>query len=194
MRPRNAAGVRARVAMHAALLLTSLLWLVFAALAAPAAAQSVSVRAVVGVPGYTVFVGDGQLGHQTPIHDPACVVATGDASRSDGVVLWFSERLGHRVRRMNANGLIATHAGDGSDSFYGDGGAATDAALQRPNGIAVWTNVTSGGARVWIADAMNDRIRFVNESGIITTVAGGGSGGWGGNGGAATDAGLVNPT
>ncbi len=50
---------------------------------------------------------------------------------------------------------------------------------------------TSGN--LYIADALNNRIRKVSTNGIITTVAGNGAGGYSGDGGPATDAGLNLP-
>ena len=47
---------------------------------------------------------------------------------------------------------------------------------------------------VYIADALNNRIRKVTvTTGIITTIAGTGSGTFSGDGGAATSAGLYHP-
>jgi hypothetical protein len=54
--------------------------------------------------------------------------------------------------------------------FSGDGGPATNAELNSPNGI---TGDQFG--RIYIADTGNHRIRMVQD-GIITTVAGNGDG------------------
>ncbi|MBI6545429.1 MAG: hypothetical protein HY692_01460, partial [Cyanobacteria bacterium NC_groundwater_1444_Ag_S-0.65um_54_12] len=50
------------------------------------------------------------------------------------------------------------------------------------------------GGNLYIADAFNNRIRKVSNTGIITTVAGNGKGGYSGDGGLATSAQLHNPT
>ena len=88
------------------------------------------------------------------------------------------------ITKVNTSGVITIFAGNGFPGYAGDGGAATAAELDGPLGVAV-----DGSGNVYIAEG--DRIRKVNTSGIITTIAGNGSGGYSGDGGAATDAGLT---
>ena len=85
------------------------------------------------------------------------------------------------------NGVISTVAGNGSLGFRGDGGPATSAQLQNPEGI---TGDSAGN--LYIADRMNQRIRMVSN-GVITTVAGNGTGGYSGDGGPVTSARLAFP-
>ncbi len=85
--------------------------------------------------------------------------------------------------------IITTFAGNGTGSFSGDGGNVTAAELWIPYGIAF-----DGTGNLYIDDAHNNRIRKVNSSGIITTVAGNGMAGSNGNGGQATAAEIGNPT
>src|SRR5437867_1912889 len=88
-------------------------------------------------------------------------------------------------------GMMTTVAGSGLAGDAGDGGQATLAQLNRPNGVAVDAN-----SNVYIADAANNRIRKVTAStGLITTVAGspGDSVQFGGDGGPAISAFLRNP-
>ena len=69
-------------------------------------------------------------------------------------------------------GLINTVAGDATQGYSGDGGAATSAELYLPGGVAVDTL-----GNIYIADTDNNRIRKVSAAtGFITTVAGGGTG------------------
>src|SRR5438445_5921470 len=85
---------------------------------------------------------------------------------------------------------INTVAGNGFSGFAGDGGAATSASLNFPEGAALDTR-----GNLYIADYANHRIRKVAAAtGIITTVAGNGSLGFAGDGGAATSASLNFPT
>ena len=79
-------------------------------------------------------------------------------------------------------------AGQWQSSFSGDGGAATAASLNDPTGVAM-----DAAANLYIADQLNNRIRRVNSSGIITTVAGNGGQGFSGDGGGATAARLSAP-
>ena len=84
---------------------------------------------------------------------------------------------------------ITTVAGNGSAGYSGDGGPATSASLNAPAGVAV-----DASGDIFISDDTNNRIRKVNPSGVITTVAGTGSAGYSGDGGPATSAQLRGPT
>ncbi len=85
-----------------------------------------------------------------------------------------------------AQGDISTVAGGG---LSGDGGPATNASLVSPVGVAVDTS-----GNLFIADTYNHRIRKVDASGTITTVAGNGTRGFSGDGGPATNAMLYEAT
>jgi hypothetical protein len=87
---------------------------------------------------------------------------------------------------VNTSGTITTIAGNGSPLFSGDGGPAINAGLS-PNALSV-----DGSGNVYIADLGNNRIRKVDTSGIIQTIAGNGSSGFSGDGGPATLA-SMNP-
>lgn len=94
---------------------------------------------------------------------------------------------GHRVRRVNADGIITTVAGSGSLGSDGDGGPAVQAKVVAA-GIAV------AGSTLYIADAYNSRVRRVDlQSGIITTAAGTGTAGFSGDGTPATGAMVSRP-
>jgi len=89
-----------------------------------------------------------------------------------------------RIRKVASSGLISTVAGTGTMGFFGDGGQASFAQLNFPNGLAV--DASSGD--LLISDSQNRRIRKVASSGIISTVAGNGTQGFGGDGGPAVNA------
>ncbi len=74
--------------------------------------------------------------------------------------------------------IINTFAGNGIPGYTGDGGAAISAEIHNPYGVAV-----DGSGNVYIADQNNNRIRKVNASGIISTIAGNGTAGYSGDGG-----------
>lgn len=84
---------------------------------------------------------------------------------------------------------VNTVAGDGSNGSAGDGGAATDAELNKPADVAM----LSGGGYL-IADTDNHRVREVTAGGTITTVAGTGDGDFDGDGGQADEADLKKPS
>lgn len=88
-----------------------------------------------------------------------------------------------RIREVS-NGLIKTVAGNGTMGYSGDGGPATSAELNGPEGLVV-----DALGDVYFADAGNSVIRKVSN-GVITTVAGTGTGGFSGDNGPAIDAQL----
>ena len=90
---------------------------------------------------------------------------------------------GPSIRKVNTLGIITTVAGNGTSGYSGDGGQATAAELGGFGGLAL--NATGN---LYIADYYNYRIRMINTSGIITTVAGNGISGYSGDGGQATSA------
>ncbi len=94
----------------------------------------------------------------------------------------------HRVRKVDTSGIITTIAGNGTPGYSGDGGPAVLAQLNFPAGGG---QVDKYG-NVYIADFYNNRIRMVNTSGIINTVAGNGTAGFGGDGGPADSAEIFN--
>ncbi len=102
--------------------------------------------------------------------------------------LYIADTSNNRIRKISVSGVITTVAGNGNCCYSGDGGAATSAYLNNPYGVAV-----DSAGNVYIADTNNNRIRKVNTSGIISTVAGTGAYGYSGDGGAATSAQLSNP-
>ena len=99
--------------------------------------------------------------------------------------LFVADVANTRIRKVDTNGIIITYAGSGNIGFAGDGGAATNASLNKPYGVAL-----DNAGNLFIGDSGNARVRKVDTNGIITTIAGTGSFAISGNGGAATNAGL----
>jgi sugar lactone lactonase YvrE len=99
------------------------------------------------------------------------------------------------VRKVDVSQVISTVAGNGWVTYAGDGGAATDAQLDRPAGV-----VADAVGNTYFADAGNHRVRRISAGGVITTVAGSGvacgvpcNHAVIGDGGAATSAHLYTP-
>jgi sugar lactone lactonase YvrE len=109
------------------------------------------------------------------ISDPRGVAA--DAAGN----VYISDSGNNRIRRMSA-GTISTMAGGGA-GFGGDGGPAISAQLALPIEISM-----DGHGNLFVADRGNYRIRKIDGSGVITTVAGRSD-----DGGAATSAQLNFP-
>ena len=106
--------------------------------------------------------------------------------------LYIWEVQPFRVRKVNTDGIITTVAGV-YQSFggTGDGGPATSALLfggSTHSGLAM-----DSAGNLYISDGNNHRIRKVNTSGIISTVAGNGAPGFSGDNGPATSAMLNYP-
>jgi sugar lactone lactonase YvrE len=132
-----------------------------------------------GTPGYS---GDGGAATNGELSYPYGVAL--DASGS----LFVADLGNNGIRKVGTDGIITTVAGNGTFGYSGDGGAATNAALSGPSGVAV-----DAIGNLFIADWENFRIRKVGTNGIIATVAGNGIAGYSGDGGAATDAELDRP-
>jgi sugar lactone lactonase YvrE len=121
--------------------------------------------------------------------DAVAVDASGD--------VFIADTDANRVIKVLANGKPMLLAGNGQAGYAGDGGAATEAALNMPAGLAV-----DPAGNVYIADSSNNVIRRVDaKTKVITTVAGNyaadkasdGLGGFSGDGGPATSARLNDP-
>jgi uncharacterized protein (TIGR03437 family) len=127
-------------------------------------------------------LGDGGPATRAGLYNPSAVVA--DTAGN----LYIADTSNHRVRKVNAAGVITTVAGIGTAGSSGDGGPATNAALNGPTGL--WLD---GLGNLYIADTQNHRIRKVNASGVISSVAGNGTASMTGDGGSPLTAGLNAP-
>ena len=126
--------------------------------------------------------GDGGPAVAAPLNFPAAVAVDGAGN------LYIADRGNHRIRRIDPSGTITTIAGTGGRGFSGDGGPAVAAQLNFPAGVSV-----DGAGNLYIADEWNHRIRRVDLSGTITTLAGTGRRGFSGDGGTAVSARLNYP-
>ena len=133
--------------------------------------------------GSIAFGGDGGPGTAASLDEPIGLAIDGRGN------LYIGDRLNHRVRKVAPDGTISTVAGNGNDTFDGDGGPATAASLKAPEGVAV-----DAAGNLFIADRDNYRIRKVTPEGIITTFAGNGQRGFSGDGGQAQAAALNRPS
>src|SRR5438876_901164 len=131
------------------------------------------------------FAGDGGAATGARLNYPSGVAL--DASGN----LYIADQNNNRIRKVDAaTGIITTVAGNDSPTFFGDGGAATNASLYDPTGVAL-----DASGNLYIADQYNHRIRKVDAAtGIIATVAGNGIPDFAGDGGAATYASLYHPS
>jgi hypothetical protein len=101
--------------------------------------------------------------------------------------VYVADGLANVVRKISG-GIITRLAGNDTAGFAGDDGPAYMAQLDSPYAVA-----TDRKGNVYISDMMNNRIRRVDASGIITTYAGTGVKGYAGDGGPAALAELDRP-
>jgi sugar lactone lactonase YvrE len=161
----------------------------------PVYSQTITTVAGNGTYGY---MGDGSAAIGANLALPV-----GLQNEGSGVVIDHSgnmliaDEYNNVIRKVNASGVISTIVGTGfgaasgteeTGDYNGDGIAATAADLNNPSGLAI-----DAAGNIYIADYYNYRIRKVNTSGIISTIAGNGTSGYAGDGGAATAATLGTP-
>jgi sugar lactone lactonase YvrE len=98
------------------------------------------------------------------LNEPAALVV------DDRGTLYIADQSNNRVRKVDLNtGIITTVAGTGESGYTGDGMAAVDSGLSGPSGLALGSD-----GSLYIADTFAGRIRKVDASGTISTVAGDG--------------------
>lgn len=144
------------------------------------AAQNINTFAGNGVVGFT---GDGGQATAATTDEPEGV--TVDPAGN----VYISDESNNRIRKVSTSGIIKTIAGNGVAGYSGDGGQATAAAINGPDGLRL-----DPAGNLYIADANNERVRKVNTSGVISTLAGTGVGGYSGDGGQGSAAQLSFPT
>jgi uncharacterized protein (TIGR03437 family) len=134
----------------------------------------------------------GQLAASEQLNGP-----TGLAVNAAGILYFAEGSIGtgsglapgdFRVWEINSAGVLVAAAGNGLESYSGDGGAAAVAQLDNPAGVAV-----DSSGNLYVADTLNHRVRKISPAGVIATVAGTGEAGVYGDGGPATSAQLDSP-
>jgi sugar lactone lactonase YvrE len=110
------------------------------------------------------YSGDGGAAINASLYDPVDVAV--DAAGN----LFIADSGNNVIRKVDVNGIITTVAGNGyvnpialAGSYSGDGGSATNASLNYPDGVAV-----DASDNLFIADAGNNRIRKVAIASIST--------------------------
>jgi hypothetical protein len=116
--------------------------------------------------------GDGGPASAALINRPLHLVIDGAGN------LIFTDSSNNRIRKIDIGGIIHPVAGSLSGSaastglaFIGDGGPASAAYLFGPSGLAL-----DGLGNLYISEFSAGRIRKIDSSGTISTIAGGGGG------------------
>jgi len=92
----------------------------------------------------------------------------GVAVDATGRYVYIADTYNNAIRMVdNSSGIITTIAGNTIPGYSGDGGPATAAELNNPEGIAV-----DSAGNVYVSDVNNSVVRKIDTSGIISTVAG----------------------
>ena len=134
-------------------------------------------------------VSPGYEGDGGPAVDALLDTPCGVAVAQGGYPIYVADTANHCIRAIDAQGIITTIAGNGLSGFAGDGGPAIGAQLHSP--IRIRSDHATGN--LYVTDQGNHRIRRIDPSGMITTVAGGISAGYSGDGVAAAGALLNSP-
>ena len=116
------------------------------------------------------FAGDGGPATKASLYFPSGVAVDSAGN------IYFADRGNNRVRKVDTKGIITTFAGTGTAGFSGDGGPATSAKLGSGLTLPFQGVAVDNAGNVYIADPMNNRVRVVKPSGIISTFAGNGTG------------------
>ena len=135
-----------------------------------------------GIPGVAGYSGDGGLATAAEFDHPNYVVVDSVGN------LFIADQYNHRIRKIDTAHIITTVAGTGTSGSTGDGGSATAAEISYPNYVRM-----DKIGNLYITDNGHHKIRKINTSGIINTIAGNGILGSSGDGGPATEAELNFP-
>jgi sugar lactone lactonase YvrE len=139
-----------------------------------ASTRTVTTVLGTGVPGYS----------STQVNNPYGIIFGPDGA------VYFCDLDNQRIRRLDLKtNVVTTIAGSGAKGYRGDGGPATQAALNMPHEIQF-----DGAGNLYIAERDSHVIRKVEaKTRVISTVAGTGVGGFDGDGGPGVKAKLRQP-
>jgi sugar lactone lactonase YvrE len=133
------------------------------------------------------FSGDGGTATAAQLNFP-----TGVAVDSFGN-LYIADTDNLRIRKVDTFGVITTVAGNGTGCNSGPNDTPIDNVPAVDSGVCPSSVAVDAAGNLYIADFNSGRIRKVDTSGTITTIAGGGTNGLG-DGGPATSAQLQFPS
>lgn len=139
-----------------------------------------------GTMGYTP---DGTVAANATLNQPTAIAVDADGS------VYFTEFGSNTVRKINKEGKLETVAGNATSGYTGNGGKATMASLQGPNGIAF-----DKAGNLYVSESENNCVRKIDKvTGVISLYAGNalghgtGRGTYTGDGGKAVSAGFNQP-
>src|SRR5439155_8824164 len=131
-----------------------------------------AIRALdLGTKRVTTLAGNGKAGTANGKGDQAQFNQPYNVKIDAGGRLYVPDQNNHSVRRIDPDGTVSTVAGNGQSGFANGRGA--DARFNNPTGLIVGADGV-----VYVADRNNHRIRAVNSTGEVTTIAGDGTEGF----------------
>lgn len=139
---------------------------------------TITTIAGTGVVGHT---GDGGPATDAQLYRPYSIAIDAAGNIYFGVA-------SHCIRKVTPSGIITTIAGTGTTGYNGDEIPATDAQLNGPSGIAI-----DAAGNIYVAEIDGKRVRKIDNTGIIHTVAGTGISIFNGDNIPATSANLYGP-
>ena len=113
---------------------------------------STGVISTIAGNGTSGYSGDGGAATSAELKYPSSVIL--DASGN----IYIADSNNNRIRKVTS-GTITTFAGNGTQGFSGDGGAATSAELYRPGALALDTT-----GDLYFPDSFNNRVRVVGAT------------------------------
>jgi uncharacterized protein (TIGR03437 family) len=165
-----------------------------------------SPRGIVGAPDGTLFIAD-TLNNRIRKINPAGIISTYAGTDSNGTItmggqatstqifnptrmaldkqgnLYFIDNMS-RIRKISAAGIITAYAGTNNSKITPDGIQAT-ATDMSPGALAI-----APDGSLLFTDETSFRVRKIDATGVVTTVAGNGTRGFNGDGAPATSAQL----
>ena len=108
--------------------------------------------------GTSGFAGDGSTATSAELNQPLGVAVDSAGN------IYIADTFNNRIRKVS-NGVITTIAGSGTGGYSGDGGAAPNAALYQPTGVAV-----DSAGNVYLADYVNNRVRVLTQASCMYSV------------------------
>lgn len=143
--------------------------------------NAAEVTTVAGT-GKKEYSGDGGLARDAGAGEPYGLTIGPDGA------LYFCDIAFHVIRKVDKEGQISTVAGSGKKGYAGDGGIAMKALLAEPYEIKF-----DADGSMYFVEMVNNLVRKVDPTGVISTVAGNGKSGFSGDGGPARDATFNKP-
>jgi sugar lactone lactonase YvrE len=118
-----------------------------------------SVITTVAGKGTYGYSGDGGAATNAQFYNPGGLAVNAAGG------LFIADSANHRIRKMDARGVITTVAGNGTNGYAGDGGSAIQAKISMPAGLAL-----DASGNLFIADYGNHRIRQVSPFASLPTL------------------------